>query len=167
MGVDGAESSGAGTNEIFQDGVYSYCIAGQQENEAWWEAYPGPANGLGNVNAGDTVTASVWKTGGGWMWSVADTTTGQTYQATQPVAYSGPAGTAEWIVEDPGAPTEPFVTTFSPITFTNMSMSTGDGSSFTDGSTWQMVQSGQTLATPKESASAIAANHTMTVHYGA
>ncbi len=166
LGVDGAESSGPGTNLLFQDGVYSYCIDGQQQNEAWWESYPGPANALGTVNSGDTISASVWQTRGGWMWSVTDETTGASYQSTQPVNYSGPAGTAEWIVEDPGAPTEPFVDGFSPITFTNMTMTTADGSSFTGGNTWQMVQSGHPVATPAQSAAAVASNHTLTVRSG-
>lgn len=166
VGVDGAESSGPGTNLVFQDGVYSYCISGQQENQAWWESYPGPANGLGSVSAGDTITASVREANGGWNWSVTDQTTGASWSSTQPVNYSGPAGTAEWIVEDPGAPTEPFVSGFTPVTFTNMTMTTANGSTFTDGSTWQMVQSGQALATPSQSAASIAANHSMTVRYG-
>jgi hypothetical protein len=166
IGVDGAESSGPGTNLVFQDGVYSYCISGQQENQAWWESYPGPANGLGSVNAGDTISASVQEANGGWNWSVSDETSGASWSSAQPVNYSGPADTAEWIVEDPGAPTEPFVSGFSPVTFTNMTMTTADASTFTDGSTWQMVQNGQALATPSQSAASIAANHAMTVRYG-
>ena len=151
---------------LFQDGIYSYCLSGQQQNEAWWESYPGAANALGTVDTGDTISASVWQTSGGWMWSVTDETTGASYQSSQPVSYSGPAGTAEWIVEDPGAPTEPFVDAFSPITFTNMTMATADGSSFTAGSTWQMVQNGHAVATPAESAAVIASNHTLTVRSG-
>lgn len=166
VGVDGAESSGPGTKLLFQDGIYSYCLSGQQQNEAWWESYPGAANALGTVDTGDTISASVWQTSGGWMWSVTDETTGASYQSSQPVSYSGPAGTAEWIVEDPGAPTEPFVDAFSPITFTNMTMATADGSSFTAGSTWQMVQNGHAVATPAESAAVIASNHTLTVRSG-
>jgi Peptidase A4 family len=166
LGVDGAESSGPGTSLLFQDGIYSYCINGQQQNEAWWESYPGPANALGSVNTGDTISASLWQASGGWMWSVTDETTGASYRSTQPVNYSGPAGTAEWIVEDPGAPTEPFVDGFSPITFTNMTMTTANGSSFTNGSTWQMVQNGHTLATPDQTAAAVASNHSLTVRFG-
>lgn len=166
LGVDGAEAQGPGTKLLFQVGVYSYCVDGEQQNEAWWEAYPGPANALGTVHTGDSISASVVRTNGGWTWSVADTTTGASYQSGQPVGYSGPAGTADWIVEDPGIPSEPFVLSFSPITFTNMGSSTAEGTSLTGGSTWQMVQSGQVLASPNQRAAAIASHHTMTVRFG-
>lgn len=164
VGVDGAEASGRGTTTIFQDGIYSYCIDGKQQNEAWWEAYPGPANALGTVNTGDTISASVWQTNGRWMWSVTDLTTGASYRSDQAVQYSGPAETAEWIVEDPGSPSEPFVAGFSPVTFSDIAASVTKGPSFVEGSTWRMVQGGQILAAPDEAADAIASRHTMTVH---
>jgi hypothetical protein len=166
LGVDGAEVSGPGSKALFQVGIYSYCVDGHQQNEAWWEAYPGPANPIASVTAGDTISAAVLKTTGGWMWSISDTTTDASYQSTGPVDYSGPAGTAEWIVEDPGAPSEPFVTGFSPITFTNMAISTVGRRPFAGGSTWQMVQNGRALATPDQSATVIASRDAMTVRSG-
>jgi hypothetical protein len=166
LGVDGAEATGSGTHVIFQDGVYSYCLDGEQQNEAWWEAYPGQANALGVVGTGDTISASVWKTSNGWMWSVADTSTGASYASTVPVDYSGPSETAEWVVEDPGTPSEPFVEGFTPITFTNMAMTTANGAPFANGTTWQMVQNGEVLATPTQSAVAVAIGHTLTIRSG-
>lgn len=166
LGVDGAEVAGPGTKVLFQAGVYSYCVDGEQENEAWWEEYPGPANPLGAVGSGDAISAAVWNTGDGWMWSVTDSTSGTSYRSSQPVDYSGPAGTAEWIVEDPGTPSEPFVAGFSPITFTNMAMSTTKGASFTHGTVWQMVQNGDALATPVQSSAFVASQRTLTVRSG-
>ncbi len=163
VGVDGAEARGRGTTTVFQDGIYSYCVNGEQQNEAWWESYPGPANALGTVDTGDAISASVWHTSGGWMWSVTDATTGASYQSDQAVQYSGPADTAEWIVEDPGAPSEPFVAGFSPVTFSDMTVSATKGPSFTEGSTWQMVQDSEVLAAPDRAADSIALSHTMTV----
>ena len=162
VGVDGAESSGPGTTSLFQDGVDTYCIGGQQENQAWWESYPSSANPLGSVHAGDTISAAVWKTGGGWMWSVADKTTGVSYGSNQPVDYQGPAGTAEWIVEDPGSQSEPFVSAFSPITFSDMAMSPSHAPS---GQIFQMVQAGRVLASPTTPTSA-GGGTTMTVRSG-
>ena len=134
VGVDGATSDvPAGKGEVFQAGSSSDCLNAQQQNQLWWEWYP--TNGsqtVGTANAGDVIYADVWYATisgqSGWWWFVEDETTGETFtnDTGSPVAYTGPAGTGEWIVEDPGRQANEglssFPESFTPVVFSSMTL---------------------------------------------
>ena len=125
--------------------------------QAWWEILPtDPTNVLittMRVTPGDSVTVTIWQVSGTlWGITVADNTTGQSFPTEQ--TYSGPATTAEWIVE---APTDSLTNTVDtlgaynpPVTFTNLRM----GGPETTLTAVTMVQGGVTVSVPSTLASA-------------
>lgn len=98
VGVGGL-SGGA----LLQAGMFDNCIAGEAENGAFAEEYPGSTVSFGLlVRPGDTVTATVSDGASGWQAQVTDVTTGQAESASAPDYLGG--GSAEWMVEAYGAP---------------------------------------------------------------
>lgn len=156
VGVDGLGGTGGGAS-VFQVGTQSTCAAGQTQDAVWWEWFPLNAmQEIAAVAPGDEVSAAVWygsgPGGSGWWWRLEDDTTGQVYEATAPIAYEGPAATAEWVVEDPlldyrvpgaYAPLAPF----APITFTQMAMAPG-ALPISASDAYAMEQGGSLLAEP-------------------
>ena len=177
VGVDGATSDvAAGKGEVLQAGSSSDCLNGAQQNLLWWEWYP--TNGsqtVGTANAGDVVYADVWYATisgqSGWWWFVEDMTTGEssTNDSGAPVAYTGPAATGEWIVEDPGRQSSEgfssFPSSFTPVTFSSMTLGpVAWGATVRD--VVDMVQSGQLLARAAVPTDAGGPNASMTVSPG-
>jgi hypothetical protein len=90
---------------------------------AWWESYPAPPHDVPVVvHSGDRVTVKIVETGVAfWTITLADDTTGISYTTAE--AYSGPATSAEWIVEAPtDVRTDKVVPLprYSDVTFTNL-----------------------------------------------
>jgi hypothetical protein len=101
VGIDGAGNSSliqAGVTELpGPDGT-----AAASEVFAWWEVLPfasQPATTM-TVRPGDEMSITIGHVGGdNWSIHLSDSTNGQDY--TQDVNYTGPATSAEWILEAP------------------------------------------------------------------
>lgn len=87
---------GAGTSGVYAC-PWTFVVQGGQMSE-------GPVPDL-TVSPGDSISISVrQETNGTWSLEMTDSTTGQSWMGS--VAYSGPGGSAEWVVEDPGVPSQ-------------------------------------------------------------
>jgi hypothetical protein len=100
VGIDGAAQTDtsviqAGVDETWAPGAAAPTVY------AWWETFPAPGVNIPlPVAAGDRVSVTIGVIGGGvWRIQITDLTNSQTFSIDQP--YSGPAHTAEWIVETP------------------------------------------------------------------
>lgn len=100
VGIDGAAATDtsviqAGVDETWAPGAAAPTVY------AWWETFPAPGVNIPlPVAAGDRVSVTIGVIGNGvWRIQIADLTNSQTFSIDQP--YSGPAHTAEWIVETP------------------------------------------------------------------
>ena len=161
VGIDGADASNPtilqlGVAERYSTSTNTYGIF------AWIELFPQPLLLLPlSVSPGNSMTVAIVQAGAGvWTVGIKNNSTGQVWAANVP--YSGPARSAEWIVEAPALGTVGNVQTvgiFSPVTFTQLGISPQP----VQGSLtrWVMVQGGQAVATP----SATSANG-FTVAYG-
>jgi hypothetical protein len=137
VGVDYADNA-----DLFRGGVKisevnpstGKCQSGHEFVSAFYEVEPGgtvvsiPVT----VSPGDSVTVELWQVAtGDWAVELTDTTTGQWYEAS--VSYSGPGGSAEWLLSAPvdpadcGAGVAPTVTRgicqvlpFTPVKFSNL-----------------------------------------------
>lgn len=148
VGIDGTSSSDpgiiqAGIAEDYQVATNTYAI------EPWIELFPAPPFYLPlAVGADDQVTVTIDEIGtGSWNVLVQDDSNGQSYSTNQ--AYSGPATSAEWVVEAPtnGATNTVWpVGLFSPVTFTKLGVDPVSGAL----SRWVMLQGGAPVATPSD-----------------
>jgi Peptidase A4 family len=99
VGIDGAGNQSliqAGVNEAYDPTSNRVYV------NAWWEILPAPSTPIFSlvVTPGDMVTVTISELSAGlWSITVTDDTTGQTFTTNLP--YSGPAQSAEWIVEAP------------------------------------------------------------------
>jgi hypothetical protein len=159
VGIDGTGPSNPG---IIQAGVAEDYVAATNLYyvHAWIELYPAPpfTIPLGNL-AGSSVTVTIAAVSPG-LWNVflKNNTTGQTYSVNE--LYSGPATSAEWIVEAPYSTATSSVVTlagYTPVTFTQLGVNPVVGSL----ARLVMVQNGITVSVP----SALTSNG-FTVAYG-
>jgi hypothetical protein len=105
VGIDGFA---AGDTDLIQAGIIE-CpdpyIPDEFDFAPWWEILPDNATfilgpSLDNMEPGDDVTVAIDHVAGTeWSITVADDTADQTFTTDQ--AYTGPASSAEWIVEAP------------------------------------------------------------------
>ena len=95
---------------------------GQTAYYAWYELFPQPSVTIGLVNPGDQMVASIQHTSGStWQLSISDASQpGDSF--SQPMSYSGPGASAEWIEELPTAvgAAQPVLANFGSATFTHM-----------------------------------------------
>jgi len=101
VGIDGWNSS-----TVEQDGTLAQCYKGTAFYYTWWEMYP--TNSIQTVGTtvkpGDSITASVVRTGSSYALKVTDaTTSGNNITTTQTCSTCSNAS-AEWIAEAPGGP---------------------------------------------------------------
>ena len=100
IGLDGASS-----NTVEQAGTLAWCPNVDQPPVyfAWWEMYPTNNIQLSsiNINAGDTINASVSYSGGQYTLGVSDITNSQSFSQVATCTAVGGCqnGSAEWIVE--------------------------------------------------------------------
>jgi len=98
VGIDGYSSS-----SVEQDGTLAECYLGSAYYFSWWEMYPTNAIQVvgESVSAGDSISASVVKSGSSYTLKVTDSThTANSFTTTQ--TCSGCAdSSAEWIAEAP------------------------------------------------------------------
>ena len=98
VGIDGYNS---GTVE--QTGTDSDCSSGTPRYYAWYEFYPKPSFTVKSlaVHAGDKITAEVAYTGGKFVTTITDTTTGASFSTSAKV--NAQRSSAEWIAEAPSS----------------------------------------------------------------
>lgn len=148
VGIDGTSPSNpgivqAGIAEDYHAATNSYTIT------PWIELFPAPAYRLPIVvGPADEMTVSISQVSAGiWNVFVQDDSNGQTFSTNQ--AYSGPATSAEWIVE---APTSVATNTviplgvFAPVTFTKLGVNPVIGGL----ARLVMIQNGVTVAVPSD-----------------
>jgi Peptidase A4 family/Putative Ig domain len=99
VGIDG----GNGDNSLIQAGFNESPDPGSASGfviQPWWEILPASETYINSVviEAGDTVTVAIAQISGTqWGITLTDNTNGESFTTDQ--TYSGPASTAEWIVE--------------------------------------------------------------------
>ena len=97
VGIDGLNNS-----DLIQTGTEQDASKKGSSYNAWWEILPAPETPIPNmaIHPGDHMSGSIVNNGNGtWTISLTDQTTGQHFTTTQ--SYSGPAQSAEWIMEAP------------------------------------------------------------------
>ena len=98
VGIDGYSS-----DSVEQDGTLIECYRGHAYQYSWWEMYPtNDIQVVGEtVAAGDTITASVVRSGTSYTLAVTDSTTaGNSFSTTQTCSDCANSS-AEWIAEAP------------------------------------------------------------------
>jgi hypothetical protein len=109
VGLDGFNDE-----TVEQDGTFSYCGGPDwttPEYVAWYEMYPAGSVGVFRVKPGDVIDATVTYTGGKFVLTIADTTSGKS--ATDTAACSSCArASAEWIIERPAGCNSSFTKCF-------------------------------------------------------
>jgi Peptidase A4 family len=117
VGVDGVSNG-----SLIQAGVHEEYNGRQVLIWPWWEVLPDAEQQIRSmtVHAGDNVTVTVRKlTGSVWQIALVDTTNGQAYSINR--TYSGPATSAEWIVEAPSIGNSiAALGVFTPVTFSGL-----------------------------------------------
>jgi len=99
VGIDG----GNGDNSLIQAGFNESPSPGGATGfviQPWWEILPASETYINSVNVavGDTVTVAIDQiTGSQWGITLTNNTNGESFTTDQ--TYTGPASTAEWIVE--------------------------------------------------------------------
>jgi hypothetical protein len=150
LGLDGISASDP---TILQLGIGEDYTAASNSYDvyAWIELFPAPAVPLPLAIApGNEITVVALQASAGvWNVGVKDETTGLVWTAT--VSYTGPAISAEWIVEAPttvGASAPDNLASFDPVTFTRLGITPQPA----QGSLTRVVlaQNGQTVATPSD-----------------
>ena len=97
VGIDGY-----GSSSVEQTGVQTDCSSGSPVDSAWYEMYPqNPVYWSDTVKAGDTITASVSRSGTSYTLTLSDKTRGWTEHTTQ--SYNGANASAEVILESPSS----------------------------------------------------------------
>jgi hypothetical protein len=131
VGIDGYSSG-----SVEQDGTLIECYQGSAFQFSWWEMYPTNAIQVvgESVGAGDSITASVVRSGSSYTLAVTDSThSANSFSTTQ--SCSGCANSsAEWIAEAPSGSSgvEPLA---------HFSTWTDSGSTVTEGSTSGVISS--------------------------
>ena len=175
VGIGGARTAGGGTSGVLlQTGVSTDCVAGAQNDLAWWEEYPSKPNsevafsGL-TVSPGDVVRASVYEANGGaWVTRLDDLTAGESgvmvtgeswgvsldgsgsfsnQGSTATLTYAG-GTTAEWVAEDyQRSGTLVPLAAYGTLTFSQLTTSLSPWS-LTAVDAVEMVQNGSVISIP-------------------
>lgn len=149
VGIDGYSSS-----TVEQDGTMIECYQGTAYHYTWWEMYPTNAVQIvgQTAAAGDSITATVTRSGSSYTLKVTDSThTADSFSTTQ--TGSGDANSsAEWIAEAPSGssglyPLANFGTWTANSAAVTEGSSSGTISSFTDDEITMVNSSGQDLTT--------------------
>jgi hypothetical protein len=149
VGIDGFTS-----DSVEQDGTIIECNNGTASYFDWWEMFPSNAVQVVNqVNPGDTIIASVVRSGDSYTLSVTDsTTTSDSFTTTQTSAGDADSS-AEWIAEAPSGstgvePLAPFGVWKEYNASVSTTTKTGDIPSFTDDEITMADSSGTVQAQP-------------------
>lgn len=100
VGVDGFNN-----NALIQTGTEQDYVKKKFVYRAWWEILPANETIISSltISPGDWMQGTIENLSGAtWRITLADLSSGQTFSTTQ--TYTGPATSAEWIVEAPTGP---------------------------------------------------------------
>jgi hypothetical protein len=152
VGVDGASNSA-----LFQTGTETDCVAGSQQDSGWVEELPDAAQTVPlTISPGDEMSADVRQTSQGyWNFTLLDDTTGNHVSFINPIAYSGPENSAEWIEEDPssiGGSLLPY-NDFGTVNFSGLEVNSAAPNLTAEANGIEMVQGGRVVALPSAFAS--------------
>jgi hypothetical protein len=150
VGIDGYSS-----DSVEQDGTLIECYRGGTYQFSWWEMYPTNAIQVvgESVAAGDSITASVVRSGSSYTLKVTDSTHSANSFSTTQSCSSCANSSAEWIAEAPSSNSgvEPLAH-FSTWNDANSSVTEGSTSgvisSFTDDEITMIDNSGAVKAQP-------------------
>ncbi len=146
VGIDGFTSS-----SVEQDGTLAECYFGTAYYYSWWEMYP--TNSIqvvgSSVRPGDSISASVVRSGSSYTLKVTDSThSANSFTTTQ--SCSGCANSsAEWIAEAPSSSTGVLpLADFHSWTLSGATVNSGVISSFTDDEITMIDSSNRVKAQP-------------------
>jgi len=142
VGIDGW-----GNNDLIQAGISEGVVSGVGvEIQPWWEVLPSGMTNIPDmaVSPGDQITVTISEMNPeDWSIILKDDTTNVSFTTTQ--AYTGPATSAEWIVEAPTFFAPVPLAPYSPaIAFSGMGVG-GSGSTLT---AVTLIQHGVVAASP-------------------
>lgn len=150
VGIDGYSS-----NSVEQDGTLIECYHRRAYQYTWWEMYPTNAIQVvgSTLGAGDSITASVVRSGSSYTLSVTDSTRPADSFTTTQSCGSCANTSAEWIAEAPSGSSGVFpLAQFSPWTDSGSTVTEGSTSgvisSFTDDEITMVNSSGAVKAAP-------------------
>jgi hypothetical protein len=143
IGIDGFDNT-----SLIQVGTEQDYVA-RARYYAWWEILPSAESRIGGlaVAGGDRMTASITRAAGGaWTISLLDRTSGQSFAITQ--TYSGPLGSAEWMVEAPNVGSRPAELARYGQTSMESLQANGTSPGLTRRDAGMMIQNGRQVSTP-------------------
>jgi hypothetical protein len=150
VGIDGYSSS-----SVEQDGTLIECYEGSAYQYTWWEMYP--TNDIqvvgSSLAAGDSITASVVRSGSNYTLAVTDSTHSADSFSTTQSCSSCANSSVEWIAEAPSGSTGVYpLAHFSTWTDSSSTVTEGSSSgvisSFTDDEITMIDNSGAVKAQP-------------------
>lgn len=150
VGIDGYSSS-----SVEQDGTLIECYRGAAYYYTWWEMYPTNAIQVvgSTLHAGDSITASVVRSGTSYTLKVTDSSRSADSFSTTQTCSSCANSSAEWIAEAPSGSSGVYpLSDFSSWTESGATVKAGSTSgvisSFTDDELTMINSSGATKALP-------------------
>ena len=150
VGIDGYSSS-----SVEQDGTLAECYRGRAYQYTWWEMYPANAIQVvgSSLHAGDSITASVVRSGTSYTLKVSDSGHSANSFTTTQTCSSCANSSAEWIAEAPSGSSGVYpLTNFHSWTESGATVRAGSTSgvisSFADDEITMIDSSGATKALP-------------------
>ncbi|MGD0808770.1 MAG: G1 family glutamic endopeptidase [Acidimicrobiales bacterium] len=147
VGIDGTASS-----DLIQAGTDQSWTPSGPVYFAWYEMLPAVATELGPVSPGDHISVAIAESQpGSWTITVDDSTQGTTW--SEPVAYSAPGNSAEWVEEAPTLASDNTIETladFGAVQFTNLAVQGPGTSSATAYPVYMVNSSEQVIAYPDQ-----------------
>jgi hypothetical protein len=146
VGIDGYSS-----NSVEQDGTLAECYFGHAYYYSWWEMYP--TNDIqvvgSSVAPGDSISASVVRSGSSYTLKVTDSTHSANSFTTTQSCSSCANSSAEWIAEAPSSSSGVLpLADFHTWTESGATVNSGVISSFTDDEITMVDSSGRVKAQP-------------------
>jgi hypothetical protein len=146
VGIDGFTSG-----SVEQDGTLAECYHRSAFYFSWWEMYPTNAIQVvgSSVQPGDSISASVVRSGGSYTLKVTDSTHSANSFTTTQSCSSCANSSAEWIAEAPSSSSGVLpLANFRSWTLSGATVNSGVISSFTDDEITMINSSGQVKAQP-------------------
>jgi hypothetical protein len=146
VGIDGYSS-----NSVEQDGTLAECYFGHAYYYSWWEMYP--TNDIqvvgSSVAPGDSISASVVRSGSSYTLKVTDSTHSANSFTTTQSCSSCANSSAEWIAEAPSSSTGVLpLADFHTWTESGATVNSGVISSYTDDEITMVDSAGRVKAQP-------------------
>jgi ribosomal protein L24E len=147
VGIDGTS-----TSDLIQAGTDQSWSPSGPVYYAWYEMLPAVATELGPVSPGDQISVAITEgQPGSWTITLDDATQGKTW--TEPVAYTAPGNSAEWVEEAPTLASDNTIETladFGSAQFTDLAVQGPGTTSATAYPVYMVNTSGQIIAYPDQ-----------------